>query len=79
MPVPAALLGVTGLFLGLALIGDISAGARPVVALLGWGLDVAGLLNILAAGLSGQIGQAQAAEAAASSGGPGAGPKGQAV
>ena len=65
MPVPGALLGVTGLFAGLALIGDISARARPVVTLLGWALDLAGLMNVLPRGLSGQISSAQAAEAAA--------------
>ena len=66
MPVPAALMGVTGLFLGLALIADISPKARPVVTLLGWGLDLAGLLNILPGGLFTQITAAQNAEAAAS-------------
>jgi hypothetical protein len=65
MPIPANLLGVTGLFVGLMLIGDISTGARPVVTLLGWGLDVAGLLQVLPNGLFGQIQQAQSSEAAA--------------
>jgi hypothetical protein len=68
MPVPAALLGVTGLFAVLALIADASPRARPVVTLLGWGLDVAGLLNILPGGLFGQIKKAQSAELAAESG-----------
>jgi hypothetical protein len=67
MPVPAALLGVTGLFAALSLIADISAGARPVVTLLGWGLDVAGLFRILPAGLMGQYEKAQATEVAAES------------
>ena len=72
MPVPAALLGVTGLFVGLALIGDIIPASRPAVTLLGWGLDVAGFLNVLPAGLFGQISAAQSAEARASgSGGQG--------
>lgn len=65
MPVPAALLGVTGLFAALSLIGDISAPARPVVTVLGWGLDVAGLFQVLPGGLFGQVSRAQAAEAAA--------------
>lgn len=65
LPVPGQLLGVTGLFAALALIADTSPAARPVVTLLGWGLDVAGLLNVLPAGLSGQIGQAESSEAAA--------------
>jgi hypothetical protein len=66
MPVPAALLGVTGLFAALSLIGDISPAARPVVTLTAWGLDVAGFLNVLPAGLFGQVQAAQAAEASAS-------------
>jgi hypothetical protein len=66
MPVPGALLGVTLLFAGLALVADIAPPARPVVTLLGWGLDVAGLLNVLPAGLFGQIQQAQESEASAS-------------
>ena len=70
MPVPGALLGVTGLFAALAVIGDISPAARPVVTLLGWGLDVAGLFQVLPAGLSGQITQAQDAEASAEGSGP---------
>jgi hypothetical protein len=78
MPVPAALMGVTGLFIGLALIADISPAARPVVTLLGWGLDVAGLFQILPAGLFGQVTQAQVAEQKAS-GEAGTGPPVQAV
>jgi len=65
MPVPAALLGVTGLFAALSLVADMSPQARPVVTLLGWGLDVAGFLQVLPAGLFGQIQAAQATEAAA--------------
>ena len=68
MPVPAALLGVTGLFVALSLIADISPQARPVVTLLGWGLDVAGFLQVLPAGLFGQVQAAQSAEAAAETG-----------
>ncbi|HWM96711.1 MAG TPA: hypothetical protein VNO54_06605 [Streptosporangiaceae bacterium] len=68
MPVPAALLGVTGLFAVLALIGDASPAARPVVTMLGWGLDVAGLFKILPQGLFGQIETAQKAEGQAESG-----------
>jgi hypothetical protein len=65
MPVPAALLGVTGLFAALALIADASPQTRPVVTLLGWGLDLAGLFQILPGGLYGQIQRTQATEAAA--------------
>jgi hypothetical protein len=65
LPVPAALLGVTGLFAVLGIIADASPRARPVVTLLGWGLDVAGLLNILPGGLYGQIQKTQETEVTA--------------
>jgi hypothetical protein len=65
MPVPGNLLGVTGLFLGLALIGDIAPASRTVVTLIGFGLDVAGLMQVLPGGLFGQVQQAQQAEATA--------------
>ena len=65
MPVPAALLGVTGLVAALALVADIAPAARPVLTLAGWGLDVAGLLSPRMAPLFGQVQQAQATEAAA--------------
>lgn len=66
MPVPAALLGVTGLFIGLSLFADIVPASRNAVTLLGWGLDVAGFFQVLPAGLFGQVQQAQQAEATAS-------------
>jgi hypothetical protein len=65
MPVPSALLGVTGLFAALALIADIAPASRPLVTLAGWGLDVAGLFQVLPAGLFGQVQAAQTAEATA--------------
>jgi hypothetical protein len=68
MPVPAALLGVTGLFALLALLAEVVPSSRPVVTALGWGLDVAGFLNVLPNGLFGQIQSAQATEATAESG-----------
>jgi hypothetical protein len=58
LPVPGALIGVTGLFAVLALLGDVSPRARPVLTLAAWGLDVAGLLNVLPAGLFAQSQQA---------------------
>jgi hypothetical protein len=73
MPVPAALLGVTGLFAALSLIGDISPRARPVVTVLGWGLDVAGLFQVLPGGLFGQVQKAQDTEASAEGEGGGTG------
>jgi len=65
MPVPGALLGVTLLFAGLALVADIAPASRQAVTLLGWGLDIAGLFQILPAGLMGQVSKAQASEASA--------------
>ncbi len=66
LPVPAALLGVTGLFAALGIIADVWPASASVVTLAGWGLDIAGFLQVLPAGLFGQVGQAQAAEAKAS-------------
>jgi hypothetical protein len=68
MPVPAALLGVTGMFAALSLIAEIAPGSRRVVTLAAWGLDIAGFLNVLPAGLFGQVQAAQASESAAESG-----------
>lgn len=58
IPVPGALAGVTVLFLALAVIADVSPAWRRPVTLLAWGLDVAGLLNLIPAGPAGggQIG-----------------------
>jgi hypothetical protein len=67
MPIPGALLGVTGLFVGLMLIAEIAPGSQRIVTLGAWGLDIAGLMNILgpANGLFGQVQQTQATEASA--------------
>lgn len=62
LPVPGALLGVTGLFAAMGLVADIAPQSRQVVTWVAWGLDLAGLLNILPAGLSGQISQAAQSE-----------------
>jgi hypothetical protein len=68
MPVPAALLGVTGLFAALSLIAEVAPGSRRVVTLAAWGLDIAGFMNVLPAGLFGQVQAAQATEASAQDG-----------
>lgn len=65
LPVPGQLIGVSALFVGLDLFAAAVPASRRAVTLLAWGLDVAGLLNILPGGLYGQIQQAQSAEAAA--------------
>lgn len=80
LPVPGALAGVTGLFAALAIIADVAPGSRQVVTWTAWGLNIAGLLNILPAGLSGQISQTATAQtAAATSGGDNAGSGGTIV
>ncbi len=65
MPVPGALLGVSGLFAGLALVSDVWPVSTPLVTAAAVGLDVAALMNVLPAGLSGQITAAEQASAAA--------------
>jgi hypothetical protein len=64
-PAPAQLLGVTGLFAVLALIADVAPNARRTVVMLAFALDLAGLLQILPAGLFGEISASQATEAQA--------------
>ena len=64
-PVPGALAGVTGLFLALDLIANAAPSSRRVVTLVAWGLNIAGLLQVLPGGLYGQIQQTQSAEAVA--------------
>jgi hypothetical protein len=54
-PVPGALLGVTGLFLAMALVSDVFPAATSLVTVTAWGLDVAAFLDVLPAGLGGQI------------------------
>lgn len=65
LPVPGALLGVTLLFGGLGVLASLSEQARPVIVLAAWGLDLAGLLNVLPGGLFGQIQGTAASEQAA--------------
>ena len=60
-PVPGALLGISALFLVMALAADMVPRAAGVISLTAWGLDVAALLNALPAGLAGQLAAAGAA------------------
>jgi hypothetical protein len=60
-PVPGALLGISALFLVMALAADMAPKAAGLIALTAWGLDVAALMNALPAGLGGQLTQAAAA------------------
>lgn len=69
-PYPGELLGVSGLFAVLALF---EGPAPTVVSLIGWGIDIAALLNLfgtgttLAAALSGPASSTSATQAAPSS------------
>lgn len=51
-PIPGQLLGASGLFVLLALLAE-APNAAPVAAALGWGFDLAALLNILPQGFGG--------------------------
>ncbi len=64
IPPPGVLLGITGLFAALGLLADFQATAGIATAA-AWGLDVAALMNVLPAGLGGQVTQAEASEAKA--------------
>ncbi len=46
MPVPGALLGVSGLFAGLALISDVWPATTTLVTVTAVGLDVAAFMNV---------------------------------
>ena len=65
MPVPGALLGISGLFAAGALTADIWPASAGLVTVVLVGLDVAAFTIALPAGLGGQIQQAQAATGAA--------------
>lgn len=69
VPPAGQLLGVTLLFAALGVIADITPAAEPLAAAVGWGLDVAGILNLWPKGLGGQVQKAQAAEEKNVSGG----------
>jgi hypothetical protein len=65
IPAPGVFLGVTGLFLAGALLAEwVPRSGSLVLATLA-GLDVAALLNVLPAGLGGQITQAEQAQTGA--------------
>ena len=64
-PVPGTLLGISALFLVMALAADMAPRAAGLISLTAWGLDVAALMNALPAGLAGQVAQAEASSARA--------------
>lgn len=78
LPAPGVLLGISGLFLAGAVIAEWMPKAGTLIMVTLVGLDVAALMNVLPAGLGGQIGQAEQAGAAAvgSGGAPRAGESG---
>jgi hypothetical protein len=60
MPVPASLLAVTGLFVALGFISEAAPVTSRTITLVAWGLDLAGLLRVLPAGLFQEVNQANA-------------------
>lgn len=69
LPVPGQLLGVTLLFGALAIVADTVPAAAGVTTLLGWGLNVAGILNAWPKGLGGQAAQVISEQEKAETGG----------
>lgn len=65
IPAPGVLLGIGALFLGGALIAEWVPKSAPLVLAVLAGLDVAAFLNVLPAGLGGQISTAEQSTAAA--------------
>lgn len=60
LPVPGALLAVTGLFAVLGVVSDVMPASRTFIVVTAYGLDVAGVFNLWPAGLGGQVQQAAA-------------------
>ena len=54
LPPPGAIGGVTALFLALAVVADVWPASATLVTLSAWGLDVAGLLNLLPNAVNGK-------------------------
>lgn len=69
IPAPGVLAGITGLFAVGALVADILPASAPLITAGLFGLDVAALLDVLPAGLGGQISKAETAQATAAGGG----------
>ena len=67
LPAPGVFLGVTGLFVAGSLVAEWVPKSQTLVLATLVGLDVAALLNVLPAGLGGQISQAEAAQGDTSS------------
>lgn len=71
IPAPGQLLGITGLFLAGALVAEWVPRAESLILATLVGLDVAAFLNVLPAGLGGQIAQAETAQGQAPAAGTG--------
>lgn len=65
LPAPGVLAGIGALFLGGALIAEWVPASEPLILAVFVGLDVAALLNVLPAGLGGQISAAEQSTATA--------------
>ena len=65
LPVPASLVAVTGLFVALGIVSEVAPVTARVVELTAWGLDLAGLLRVLPAGLFQEVQTAEQAQASA--------------
>jgi hypothetical protein len=70
MPVPGALAGISALYGALLLAGEAFPVAVPLLTASAWGLNIAALMNVLPAGLAGQISQSATAAAAQAGGAP---------
>ena len=74
VPVPGALLAVTGLVALLGVAAHVVPAAGPFIVVTAWGIDAAGLLNLWPSGLGAQVQQAAASGTAAA---PAAAPAGR--
>ena len=65
LPAPGVLLGISGLFLAGAIVAEVMPKTETLVLATLVGLDIAALMNVLPAGLSGKLSQAEQASASA--------------
>ena len=73
VPAPGALLAITGLFVAGALVAEWVPKSETLILATLVGLDVAAFMNVLPAGLAGEIAQADTAAAGAPAAGTGGG------
>lgn len=65
IPAPGALLAIAGLFMAGALVAEWYPPSEKLILAVLVGLDVAALMNVLPAGLAGQVSQVETAAAGA--------------